>query len=127
MCIFLSGIFGTNFKFMDTLTLPNLTTANIDSLGWSAMFLMYTPIDPGSLGGHPGSYCIPQLIRVHWVVSQVSTVYAKQPCLAGWSARLLLLTPTDAGLLGWQPGSSCIPQPTMVCRLVSQAPIVYLN
>merc|ERR1712212_911808 len=68
----------------------------------------YTPTSSGSLGGQPGSYCIPQLTLVRWVVSQVPIVY-----------------PTDPGLLGGQPGSYCIPQPTLVCWVVSQAPIIY--
>ena len=56
-----------------------------------------TPTDPGSLGGHPGSYCIPQPTLVHWVVSQAPIVY-----------------PTDPGSLGGQPDSYCIPLPTLV-------------
>ena len=43
--------------------------------GWSARLLLYTPTDPGSLGGQPGSYYIPQPTLVRLVVSQVSIVY----------------------------------------------------
>ena len=112
--------------------------------GWSARLLLYTPANPGSLSGQPGSYCIPQLSLVHWdgqpgsydisqptlvcwVVSQVLIVYPNRPMLAGWSARFILCTPTNPGSLGGQPGSYCIPQPTLVCWMVSQVPIVYPN
>ena len=78
--------------------------------GWLARLLLYTPTGPGSLGGQPRSYCIPQPT---W--------------FDGWSAKLLLYTPTDPGSLGGQPGSYCIPQPTLVRWVVSQAPIVYPN
>merc|ERR1712033_59886 len=81
-------------------------------IGWSARFLLYTPTDPGSLGGQPGSYCIPQPTLVHWVVSQAPIVYSNRPWFTGCSARLPLYTPTDPGSLVGQPGSYCIPQPT---------------
>ena len=65
--------------------------------GWSARLLLYTPTDPGSLGGQPGSYCIPQPTLVRWVVSQAPIVYPNRLWFAGWSARFLLYTPTDPG------------------------------
>merc|ERR1712212_189885 len=78
-------------------------------VGWLARLLLYTPTNPGSLGGQQGSYCIPQ-----------PTLFI------GWS-WYLLYTPTNPGSLGGQPGSYCIPQPTLVCWVVNQAPIVYPN
>merc|ERR1712212_1327183 len=93
----------------------------------SARFLLYTPTNPGSLGGQPGSYCIPQLTLVLWVVSQVPIVYPNRLWFVEWSARLLFYTPTDSGSLGGQPGSYYIPQPTLVRWVVSQVPIVYPN
>merc|ERR1711973_628810 len=81
----------------------------------------------GSLGGQPGSYCIPQPTLVCWVVSQAPIVYPNRLWFDGWSARFLLYTPTDPGSLDGQPGSYCIPQPTLVRWVVSQAPIVYPN
>ena len=36
---------------MATLTQPNITPADASLLGWSTRFLLYTPTDPGSLGG----------------------------------------------------------------------------
>merc|ERR1712189_74649 len=101
------------------------------------MGLLYTPIDPGLLGGQPGSYCIPQLTLVRWVVShvpivcipqltlvrwavsQAPIVYPNRPWFVGWSARLLLYTPTDPGSLGGQPGFYCIPQSILVRWVVS--------
>ena len=94
---------------------------------WSARLLLYTLTDPGSLGGQPGSYYIPQPTLVHWVVSKAPIVYPNRLWSVGWSARLLLYTPTDPGSLGGQPGSYYIPQPTLVRRVVSQVPIVYPN
>merc|ERR1712212_185139 len=96
-------------------------------VGWSARLLLYTPTDSGSLGGQPGSYCIPQPTLVRWVVSQAPIVYPNRPWFVGWSARFLLYTPTDPGSLGGHPGSYCIPQPTLVRWVVSQVPIVYPN
>ena len=55
----------------------------------------------GSLGGQPGSYCIPQPCLVHWVVSQAPIIYPNCVWFAGWSARFLLFTPDDSGSLGW--------------------------
>merc|ERR1712121_23109 len=89
--------------------------------------LLYSPTNPGSLGGQPSSYCIPQLTLVHWVVSQAPIAYSNRPWFVGWSARFLLYTPTDPGSLGGQPGSYCIPQPTLVRLVVSQVPIVYTD
>ena len=87
--------------------------------GWSARFLLYTPTTSGSLGGQPGSYCIPQPCLVRWVVSQAPIIYPNRPWFAGWSARLLLYTPTASGSLGGQPGSYYIPQLTLVRWVVS--------
>ena len=95
--------------------------------GRSARLLLYTPTDSGSLGGQPGSYCIPQPTLVRWVVSQAPIVYSNRLWFVGWSARLLMYTSTISGSLGGQPGCYCIPQPTLVCWVVSQAPIIYPN
>ena len=75
---------------MATLTQPNLTQPNL------------TITDPGSLGGQPGSYFIPQPTLVRWVVSQAPIVYPNRLWFVGWSARFLLYTPTDSGSLGGQ-------------------------
>merc|ERR1712212_825276 len=82
--------------------------------------------DPGSLGGQPGSYCIPQPTLVLWVVSQAPIVYPNRLCFAGRSARFPLYTPTNPGSLGGQLGFYYIPQPALACWVVSQVPIVYL-
>ena len=63
--------------------------------GWSARLLLYTPTNPGSLGGQLGSYYIPQPTLVHWVVRQAPIVYPSQPWFVGWSARSLLYTPAS--------------------------------
>merc|ERR1711872_257413 len=75
--------------------------------GWSARLLLYTPTDPGSLSGQPGSYCIHQPTLVRWVVSQAPIIYSNRPWFAGWSARILLYTLTDSGSLRGQPGFYC--------------------
>merc|ERR1711973_429774 len=92
-------------------------------VGWSASLLLYTPTDPCSLGGQPGSHCIPQPTLVCWMVSQAPVVYPNRSWFVGWSARFLLYTPTDPGSLGGQPGSYCIPQPTLV-RFFKKAPSI---
>merc|ERR1711989_12662 len=98
---------------------PTVYPNHVWFVGWSARLLLYTPTDPGSLGGQPGSYCIPQPTLVRWEVSQAPIVYPNRIWFAGWSARLLLYTPTDHGSLGGQLGSYCIPQPTLVRWVVS--------
>merc|ERR1712198_24528 len=60
---------------------------------WSARLLLYTPTDPGSLGGQPGSYYIPQPTLVRWVVSQVPIVYPNRLWFVGWS-------PNEPGSVG---------------------------
>ena len=103
--------------------------------GWSARLQLYTPTDSGSLGGQPGSYCIPQPTLVRWVVSKAPIIYPNQKWFAGWSARLLLYTPPDPG--SWSGHYNIISldihnlvksrKPTLVCWVVSQVPIVYPN
>ena len=111
---------GVFFKFQIFEIFFSLYSANINlqkkdrerrskNRGRSVRLLLYTSTDSGSLGGQPGSYCIPQPTLVCWVVSQVPIVYPNQLWFVVWSARILLYTPTDPGLLGGQIGSYCIP------------------
>ena len=70
--------FFQNFEFLGAFLNFKFLTVYPDRvwfIGWSARLLLYTPTDPGSLGGQPGSYCIPQPRLVRWEVSQFPIVY----------------------------------------------------